>query len=190
MRNYIMVHKTEFLPQGAEAEAEALSPPATPQVASPEQPQSPEDVRKAKEKERNQRGLQWALDTVEGTSKVATQSFWGAIELIRDAWEASSTTAVLWFVVVGLLLSNVYTYFRAGRRGSGLVSKRRMMGYNAEEEVHRVVGESVRDAFRMFEDVLRLDGRVLAEEVLEVRRKLEKLDERMSAIEARLGDLD
>jgi len=188
MRAYIAAHKSEFIPQGTEVEIALVSPTATSPPPAAEQISS-EELRKAKEKERSQRGLQWALDTVEGTAKVAQQSFWGAIELIKDTWESSSTTAVLWFVVVGLVLSNIWTYARSGRREDQEFARRRV-GKKVEMDVQRVVGESVRDAFRAFEEVVRGDGRTVADDVVEMKRRLEVVESKLRLIEGKLNALD
>lgn len=212
MRRYIAENKTEFFPDGLDAEGaldDALvsgeTPPPPPPLPGPEL--SSEDIRKAKEKERSQRGLQWALDTAEGTAKVAHQSFWGAIELIKDTWESSSMTAVLWFVVVGLLLSNVWTYFRAGRKAAHYARRFQEGAYPypyspfaplREDDVQRAVGESVRDAIRLIEDAVRSGGAGAggdyprasnalgagtAEEMADLKQKLESLEERLFKLE-------
>jgi hypothetical protein len=188
MRAYIAAHKSEFIPKGAEVEEVLVSPAATSPLPAAD-PISSEELRKVKEKERSQRGLQWALDTVEGTAKVAQQSFWGAIELIKDTWESSSTTAVLWFVVVGLVLSNIWTYARSGR-SSDLEFTRRRVGRKVEEDVHRVVGESVRDAFRVFEEVVRGDGKGIVDDVVELKRRLESVESKLSLVERKLDAVD
>jgi hypothetical protein len=190
MRAYIADHKVEFIPKDAdgnavEEAAAVLAHPTSPTTGV--EVMSSEDLRKAKEKERSQRGLQWALDTVEGTAKVAQQSFTGAIELIKDTWESSSTTAVLWFVVVGLVLSNIWTYFRAGRIEA---AARRKLRTRPDEDIQIMVGESVRDAFRVFEEVVRGDGRSIDEEVAEVKRTLNGVDARVRKVEERLASLD
>ena len=113
MRDYIHEHHAEFVPEGVDVAAveesaaavvTADAPPTTPTRA-----QSDEEVRKEREHERNQRGLQWAYDTVEGACKVAKQSTEGALELIRDAWDQSSSTTILYCVIVLLVLSNLWT---------------------------------------------------------------------------------
>lgn len=193
MRTYITLHKTEFIPKGADGKAveevaAVLAKPASPTIPSAAiMNMTSEDIRKAKEKERSQRGLQWALDTVEGTAKVAQQSFTGAIELIKDTWESSSTTAVLWFVVVGLLLSNIWTYVRAGRIEA---AARRQLGPKREGDIQMVVGESVRDAFKVLEEVVRGEGMSKDEEVAEVKRALQSVDARVKKVEERLSSLD
>ena len=118
MRLYIQEHQSEFLPEGIEPivldVTEGLS--ETIGVNGVHQPDTrvPEDEFKQRERERNQRGLQWAWDTFDGASQVAKQSTQGALELVRDAWDQSSSTTILWFVIVILLLSNVWTLMRMG----------------------------------------------------------------------------
>ena len=189
MRAYIADHKSEFIPKDADGKvieeaAAVLAQPPSPTTGI--DIRSFEDIRIAKGKERSQRGLQWALDTVEGTAKVAQQSFTGAIELIKDTWESSSTTAVLWFVVVGLILSNIWTYFRAGRIEAAARRKLR----RPDDEIQGMVGESVRDAFRVFEEVVRGDGRSIHEEVAEVKRALAGVDARVKKVEEKMASLD
>ncbi|KIJ54183.1 hypothetical protein M422DRAFT_64311 [Sphaerobolus stellatus SS14] len=199
MRKYINEHKSEFVPQGFVAEE--VEVPNAPPPLSPGGAVSEEDVRKAKEKERNARGLQWAWDTAEGTAKVAQQSFWGAIELIRDAWDASETSAILWFVVVGLVLSNVWTWLRVGKSivkgpkvrpvnvGTGKVG----VGMG-EQDVEKVVGQSVKEAFRVFEEVIKGElaqkqaQGALEGEVRELTEKLKGLEERLAKMEKRVGE--
>lgn len=189
IRAYITDHKSEFIPKDADGQvieeaAAVLAQPASPTNAV--EVRSSEDIRIAKGKERSQRGLQWALDTVEGTAKVAQHSFTGAIELIKDTWESSSTTAVLWFVVVGLVLSNIWTYFRAGRIEAAARRKFR----RPDEDIQGMVGESVRDAFRVFEEVVRGDGKTIREEVADVKRALASIDVRVQKVEERMASLD
>jgi hypothetical protein len=64
----------------------------------------------------DQRGLQWAWDTFDGAYNVGKRSAKGAIELLRDAWDTSSGTTVLYALVVVLVLSNLFTFLQVGRR--------------------------------------------------------------------------
>ncbi|KAI0253258.1 hypothetical protein BJV78DRAFT_1360328 [Lactifluus subvellereus] len=110
MRIYIQGHQTEFIPPGFDPAAVAVavqgqSVPTTPTTPSRSAARSEETARKEREQERNQRGLQWAYDTLEG-----------AIELIRDAWDQSSTSTILYFVIPFLVLSNLWTLMLVGRR--------------------------------------------------------------------------
>ncbi|KDR85867.1 hypothetical protein GALMADRAFT_218933 [Galerina marginata CBS 339.88] len=118
MRVYIQEHKSEFLPEGVDAAAVALEP--TPEAAPPpgeavagEKAPTQEEL-KQRERERNARGLQWAWDTFDGAFQVARRSTKGALELIRDAWDQSTSTTILWFVIVILVLSNLWTLMRMG----------------------------------------------------------------------------
>ncbi|OBZ68431.1 GRAM domain-containing protein YSP2 [Grifola frondosa] len=120
MREYIREHQSEFMPEGVDvaaveetAEAQVAESPKFPTL---ERPPSEDEVRKSREYERNQRSLQWAYDTFEGAFKVAQQSTEGALELIRDAWDQSSSTTILYFVIVFLVISNVWTLMIMGSR--------------------------------------------------------------------------
>ncbi|KIJ38876.1 hypothetical protein M422DRAFT_210620 [Sphaerobolus stellatus SS14] len=196
MRKYIAEHKSEFIPQGFVAEeVEAEVSPVSPEPMSPGAGghiMSEEDARKAKEKERNARGLQWAWDTAEGTAKVAHQSFWGAIELITDAWEASETTAVLWFVVAFLVLSNAWTWMRAGKgvvKGPRVGPLKGRAGVDQDIDIEKVVGQSVREAFRVFEEVVKDElAQKQAQGALE--GELRELEERMKTLEERVKVLE
>ena len=124
MRKYIAENRKEFLPDGvdaaeadheAEVEEAALSPTAGEHVdviASRGIPPPP-----------SSRGLQWALDTFEGASKVAKDSFTGALDIIGDAISGLDTSSVnfsrttfLTITVIVLLISNVYTILTMGER--------------------------------------------------------------------------
>jgi hypothetical protein len=97
---------------------QAPGAPTTPAVGGfPGAPaQSQEEREKEREQERNQRSLQWAYDTFEGALAVGRQSAAGAIELVRDAWDQSSTSTILYFVIALLVLSNLWTIVLVGRR--------------------------------------------------------------------------
>lgn len=121
MRDYIHKHQSEFIPEGIdvaeveEAEIQAIAEaPKTPTAETT--PLNSEQARKAREKERNQRGLQWAYDTFEGAFNVAKRSTEGALELVSDAWDQSSSTTLLYFVIAILVISNVWTLTMMGRR--------------------------------------------------------------------------
>ncbi|PPQ79364.1 hypothetical protein CVT25_002634 [Psilocybe cyanescens] len=123
MRAYIQEHKSEFLPEGIDASIALVAPPeaapGAPAViekaveAATEKHPTQEEL-KQRERERNARGLQWAWDTFDGAWQVAGRSTKGALELIRDAWDQSTSTTILWFVIVVLVLSNIWTLMRMG----------------------------------------------------------------------------
>ncbi|CAL1694873.1 unnamed protein product [Somion occarium] len=134
MRDYIHQHQSEFIPEGidvavveeAEAQAEA---PKTPLIG--ERLPLSEEAR-LREQERNLRGLQWAYDTFEGAFKVAQQSTEGALELIRDAWDQSTTSTILYFVIVILVISNIWTLAMMGKREE--VGRRKELKRTEERE--------------------------------------------------------
>ena len=140
MRNYIHEHQTEFIPAGldpaavADAVQEPSEPVATPDGAGGAVGEGDDAAHRAREQERDQRGLQWAYDTLEGTLSVARQSAAGAIELLRDAWESHfspltsssttttttttppSTSTILYAAIAVLVLSNLWTLTLVGKR--------------------------------------------------------------------------
>jgi hypothetical protein len=174
MRLYIQEHQSEFLPEGIEPVVllEGLS--ETISVNGGVQPDSrlTEDEFKKRERERNQRGLQWAWDTFEGASQVAKQSTQGALELVRDAWDQSSSTTILWFVIVILALSNVWTLMRIGV--SRDEASRRLESRKVEEREKWV--QSIVTA--LWEELAtgNKDGHVLAETVFQHRESLSSTD--------------
>ncbi|KAF9535637.1 hypothetical protein CPB83DRAFT_24650 [Crepidotus variabilis] len=101
MRSYIQEHQTEFLPEGVEVAAVALTeePESTNGITGTtmedEKHQPTADELKRRERERNARGLQWAWDTFDGAYQVAKRSTKGALELIRDCWDQSTSTTIL-----------------------------------------------------------------------------------------------
>ena len=139
MRVYIQEHQTEFIPAGLDPASVVVAvqggDPAGPTTSAGggagtgtgtgagghgASPQSEEAARKEREKEReqerNQRSLQWAYDTLEGALSVGEQSASMGIELIRDAWDQSSTSTILYFVIALLVLSNLWTMVLVGQR--------------------------------------------------------------------------
>ncbi|KDQ30012.1 hypothetical protein PLEOSDRAFT_154728 [Pleurotus ostreatus PC15] len=117
MRAYIQEHQSEFLPAGIDVAAitpqpDTVTSPTT--ASSP--PLSTEEARKTREHERNQRAFQWVYDTFDGAFGVAKHSTFGVLELIRDAWEQCSSTTILIFIIVGLVLSNLWTLTMMGKK--------------------------------------------------------------------------
>jgi len=125
MRLYIQEHQTEFIPagldpasvvvavvQGGGAVATTPTGPALPQNEAAAR----KEREKEREQERNQRSLQWAYDTFEGALSVGRQSASVAIELVRDAWDQSSTSTTLYFLIALLVLSNLWTLLLVGQR--------------------------------------------------------------------------
>ena len=127
MRAYIQQHQSEFVPAGVDP---AVLPAVTPDVGGPTAEAPAEavskpsegaaadgmDERKQREHERNLRGLQWAWDTFEGASQVARQSARGALDLIAETWEQSTSTTICIAIIILLVFSNLWTLFRMGGR--------------------------------------------------------------------------
>jgi hypothetical protein len=169
MRLYIQEHQSEFLPEGIEPVVINLTAEGlleTVGVNGVVQPDSEVEF-KQRERERNLRGLQWAWDTFEGASQVAKQSTQGALELVRDAWDQSSSTTILWFVIVILVLSNVWTLMRMG--ASRDEASRRLESRKVEEREKWV--QSIVTA--LWEELAtgNKDGHVLAETVFQHHRE-------------------
>ena len=127
MRAYIQQHQSEFVPAGVDP---AVLPAVTPDVSGTTTDAPAEavfkpgegaaadgtDERKQREHERNLRGLQWAWDTFEGASQVARQSARGALDLIAETWEQSTSTTICIAIIILLVFSNLWTLFRMGGR--------------------------------------------------------------------------
>ncbi|KAJ7265958.1 hypothetical protein B0H12DRAFT_178512 [Mycena haematopus] len=112
MRVYISEHRSEFMPEGVEV----VVPDPTSELgpASPGGTGEPLTAQE-REQERSRRGMQWAWDTFDGAAQVAKQSVKGLLELIRDGWEHSTMTTILYGVIFLLVISNAWTYMRAVR---------------------------------------------------------------------------
>ena len=168
MRSYIHEHQTEFIPAGLDpaAVADAVQEPSSPSrtqalLAGGE---GDEDVHRAREQERDQRGLQWAYDTLEGTLSVARQSFAGAIELLRDAWDSyfsqlasssttptsssaaartpaapPSTSTVLYAAIAVLVISNLWTLTLVGKAPEQRKDPQARQSEEREKWVHGIV---------------------------------------------------
>lgn len=133
---YIAEHQTEFVPEGVDPAAVSLDvtreiTPAAPAKAEVFPP-SEEEERKRREHDRNRRGLQWAYETFSGAYQVAKQSTIGALELVKEAWEQSTTTTILYFVIVGLVFSNLWTISLVGSREEAV--RRKMLKREGERE--------------------------------------------------------
>ncbi|KAF6748449.1 hypothetical protein DFP72DRAFT_820393 [Ephemerocybe angulata] len=152
MRAYITEHHSEFVPEGALAEIAAAEEEAEADqtkeldttkggAAAPAEAGADALSQEAREKQRaqdrNQRAWQWAWDTFAGAFSVAKQSTKTALDLVVDAWDQSSSTTILYFVIVLLVLSNLYTLIRMGKKEE--VGRRKEM-MKAEERERWVQG--------------------------------------------------
>jgi hypothetical protein len=134
MRAYIHENRAEFIPAGIEPDSlEASAEAQTPATEHP--PPGVSGTPRERERERSQRGLQWAYDTFEGALKVARTSTEGALDLLADAWEQSSGATLLYFVIALLVLSNAWTLAAMGRREEA----GRRKGLRAAEEREKLV---------------------------------------------------
>jgi hypothetical protein len=203
MRKYISDHRTEFLPEGVDADVaadeEAALNPLTPKE-SELQPTGAKPVATS-------RGLQWALDTFEAAWKVASDSISGLFDILSDIignFNLSGTT-ILGLIILLLVISNVYTILTMGeRRETG----RRQAKERRETERERWVGDAVK-AFMQVQQSL--NGGVLPlptppavttqaqsaapiadtkAELEELRRVAALLEERLATIKSRLDQLD
>lgn len=201
MRKYIAEHRTEFLPEGVDPAAaareeleEAVLSPTTPKEL---QPTGPKPVATS-------RGLQWALDTFEAASKVATDSISGLFDIVSDLLGGGlSKTGLLGTVIALLIASNVYTIMTMGeRRESG----RRQAVERRETERERWVGDAVKAFIQAQQslngphspdstatagannnDATPVDVRT---EVEELRRAIDQIEERLTGLKSRLEELD
>lgn len=73
-----------------------------------------------------------AYDTFEGAFTVAKRSTSGALDLISDAWDQSSSTTILIFAIVVLVLSNIYTFTMLGKKED--VGRRKEIQKTVEKE--------------------------------------------------------
>ncbi|KAI0684671.1 hypothetical protein BC835DRAFT_1292530 [Cytidiella melzeri] len=200
MRDYIHTHMSEFVPEGidpaaVEGEAEGAVAGVTP--TDPSGRVSEEQARVIREKERNARGLQWAYDTFDGTMKVARQSTEGALELIRDAWDQSSTSTVQYFIIVLLVLSNVWTLTMMGGREE--IGRRKELKRTEEREkwvqgiVTALWEELTMTSTKSISGggwpALRGQGDV-KEQIVELQSMLDKVEERVQGLRKSLQELD
>ncbi|KAF5345991.1 hypothetical protein D9757_014358 [Collybiopsis confluens] len=134
MRGYIQEHQTEFVPEGTKLDV-VVAPPTGSAVnvvgggagagtgtggagggaagAGDVGANANGDASSAGAKH-SQRGLQWAWETFEGAMGVAKTSTEGALELLGDILPSISisNTPVLYLIIFGLVLSNMWTWMR------------------------------------------------------------------------------
>ncbi|KAK0213034.1 hypothetical protein DFS33DRAFT_1393172 [Desarmillaria ectypa] len=192
MRVYIQEHQSEFVPEGVDPAALALVEPVA--AADVKQPTLEPTSEKQREHERNRRGLQWAWDTFEGTASVAKQSTKGALELIGDAWDQSSSTTILIFVIVLLVISNIWTLARMGYKAES--GRRKVLQTTEEREkwIHGVV-TALWDELSAGKGAVvavtdgRFDPTKLGDEIISMTRRLDDMEERIRHIKENLRGL-
>ncbi|KAG5641634.1 hypothetical protein DXG03_004557 [Asterophora parasitica] len=206
MRAYIKEHQSEFLPEGVDAAAVTQVAAEAAKAIAPEEAAAPapgpvlseEEERKRREKERekerNARGLQWAWDTFEGASQVARQSTRGALELIKDAWEQSTSTTILWFVIVALVISNLWTLMRVGRAGEAVLRKNARKEEEREKWVQGVVtalwdelgAAKAKETPKALPDGLPPVAASWREEVTQLLKTLDQVEDRIRTVRGNL----
>jgi hypothetical protein len=238
MRSYIHEHQTEFIPAGVDPAAvadavqqEPSSPSVTQALSGGVGGEFDDAAHRAREQEGDQRGLQWAYDTLEGTLSVARMSFTGAIELLRDAWDSHfsqlassssssaptatsppSTSTILYAVIAVLVLSNLWTLTLVGKREERKDPQARTKQTEEREKwVHGIVTAlwqeleagrqpgpaaggsqampSATDGPPIVPPAVQLPEH-WHEEVTQLRRALDTVEERVRAVRQSLTDLD
>ena len=244
MRSYIHEHQTEFIPAGldpatvADVVQEPSLPSATQALAGGE---GDDEARRAREQEGDQRGLQWAYDTLEGTLSVARQSFAGAIELLRDAWDSyfsqlasssnststssssarttspPSTSTILYAAIAVLVLSNLWTLTLVGKAPEQRKDPQARQSEEREKWVHGIVtalwheleagrqpgvvpsptaasADSSSSSQQQQQPIVPPPAVQLPEywheEVAQLRRALDTVEERVRAVRQSLAELD
>lgn len=198
MRMYIQEHQSEFIPEGVDPCAVAPVEPITPITEGAEpglDGVSGEEVWKARERDRNRRGLQWAYDTIDGAYNVAKRSTMDAIELVKEAWEQSSSTTILWFVIVALVFSNLWTLSLVGKREEAGRRKEAKKAQERErwvqEVVHSIWEEMSTRPSGSFMPALQLGHPTdWKAEIADLRQALDAVEERVRVIRESLDALD
>lgn len=206
MRKYIHEHQAEFIPEGVDPAALA---PVEQQAATisteklAASPISPANDATAREHDRNQRGLQWAWDTFDGASAVAKRSTKGALELLRDTWDQSTSTSILYALIVVLVLSNVWTLMMVGGREETGRKKELAKMEEREKWVQGVVTAlwdemaagkvpghvGTVPAPATGPPIAIQDSKALANEVVGLERALDLVEERLKTVRTSLASL-
>lgn len=203
MRKYITEHRTEFVPDG---EGEPAVEETIAEIANQGAPSTngqallPEDKTMERLKDTERRGLQWALDTITGVSKVARESFWGAIDVLGDLAESAPAGNVWLWLVLFLLVSNMWTLLslRQANKREDMTRRRAAtgrgygsVGRGAEERESEIAAEAVR-AF--LEGITKphnggsgsFEGTNLGEEVARLQKSLDAIEIQVERLRGRL----
>ncbi|THH18632.1 hypothetical protein EW146_g2399 [Bondarzewia mesenterica] len=199
-RDYIQEHQSEFIPAGVDVAAvvAAAQPDLILTPSLQHEPLSKEEERIAREHERNQRGLQWAYDTFEGAYNVGKHSAVDLIELLRDTWDQSSTSTILYIIIALLLFSNAYTLFRA-KRGEDLDRRMEIRKLEDREKWVQGIVTALWDELSAGRQpppflsthapsVERKGG--AKEEIADLHRMIDAVEERVRYVRQSLNDLD
>lgn len=204
MRNYIAAHRTEFVPDDADADdANAALDAVGDTTISADTTANQTKAERARATEL--RGLQWLLDTFTGASNVAKDSFWGAMDLIGDLVADLPGTTALGVVVAVLVISNVWTMvsLREARAREKLDMKRAaIVGSGGRGAVGGIGGVDAGEAMRvLLEEVVK--GRMQQEreklpgpgadpkaELAALRKSAEILQQQVERLKKSLEELD
>ncbi|KDQ15693.1 hypothetical protein BOTBODRAFT_108193 [Botryobasidium botryosum FD-172 SS1] len=206
MRAYIAEHRTEFVPEGEDdlaalAADEIIGADAVP--STPHAPRSPEEEQLERLKDTELRGLQWALDTITGASKVARESFWGAVDVLGDLAESAPAGNMWLWLVLFLLVSNIWTLasLRQANKREDMTRRRAGIGNGygsvgaggVEEREREITAQAVR-AF--LEGITKQQGWAPTGASLEegstlinAREEVARLQRSLDAIEVQVGRL-
>lgn len=200
-RRYIREHQSEFIPEGIDpAAAVAAAEPEA--VATPASPAHEAGSDEGKPRSHDQRALQWAYDTFEGGYGVAKMSVRTLWDLISESWSgasfagvsAPSTTTVLYCVIAVLVASNLFTFRLVGRREEA--GRRKEL--KRMEERERWVQEVVKvlwDDWAAGRHLPVVPARLARkadprEELADLNKILESVEERVRLVRESLVDLD
>ncbi|KZT01154.1 uncharacterized protein LAESUDRAFT_493035 [Laetiporus sulphureus 93-53] len=196
MRQYIHDHRSEFIPDGVDVSVveEVETPPAEtpPRPILEKSAPSEQELRES----RTLRSLQWAYDTYEGAVKVTKQSTEGLLDLLMETWDQSTTTNVLYFIIVFLVISNIWTLVIVGRREEAGRRKEMKRTEEREKWVQNVVTalwDELVATRSPPEAALSSEPRPISdwrEDVDEINAVLDQIDARVQKIRASIAELD
>ncbi|KAG8911797.1 hypothetical protein FRC00_005810, partial [Tulasnella sp. 408] len=201
MRKYISEHPTEFIPEGALADAVAtavVEPEATPASPTGETTEAPTPVDSRRVAER--RTIQWALDTFTSAMKLTSQSFWGLVDILQDLLESAPDmpssgggSGFWWAAVVLLLAMNLWTWSSLSQsRAREELTRKRFGGVSPVvnpavepmQGAERVAAEAVRV---FWQGVVEQQNSGWKEELLgelrSLRTEIVRLEERLQVVE-------
>ncbi|KAG8980258.1 hypothetical protein FRB90_007716 [Tulasnella sp. 427] len=202
MRTYISEHPTEFVAEGAPADAvatAAVENDATPTSPSGEKtPDAPTGAADRRVVER--RTIQWALDTFTSAMKLTSESFWGLVDIIQDLLESapdmpsSGGGSWFWGALVALLLAmNLWTWSSLSQsRAREELTQRRFGGISP---VGNSMVDTVQGAERVATEAVRVFWQGVVEqqnagwkeellvEMRALRSEMVRLEERLQLVE-------
>jgi len=201
MRRYISEHKTEFFPEGmdeASVAGDLAINPTDLLSPIPNATLSADELMKARQRETEQRGLQWLLDTVMGTWDVARKSTAGAIEILGDLLEIAPRPTVFGFIIIVLVISNIWTLvsLKGANQRDALTHKRKQQEASGNGILPVFSDGSVPDASAdalrvLLEGVMARGGEksVAEAQILPPSEELQSIHDAVASLELRIGRL-